>query len=192
MNNSDFAPPGSCSPKARVSARTATGHIFPRILAAIRSLGTVPAIGRLVAAIYAAARSALLGLRTVTDHVRIEWDVKRLCRSIGESRPLALASLRAAIKRVRVSSVVVRLGHRVIALSTMSVGLKMTLSASYAALFALATMMVCHPVLETPDRFRFAVGLYIPLHVAIAAIPVMILIASFAMSAAIFANRTAR
>jgi PDZ domain len=96
------------------------------------------------------------------------------------------------MRRVRHGHVVARLGPRIIALSTMSPPLKVALGASYAVLFALAIMTAAHGLLETADTFRFAVGLYIPLGVYMATVPIMVLIASLVMSGAVLANRAAR
>jgi hypothetical protein len=107
-------------------------------------------------------------------------------------RRLVLPRLRAALERVRRGRVAARLAPRIIAFSTLSPALKIALGASYGALLVLALMTAGHTLLETGAPFRLEGGIYMPLGVFLAGVPIFILVATLLMASAILANAVAR
>jgi hypothetical protein len=114
-----------------------------------------------------------------------------------DASDLASSSARAVrswsvAQSIRHGHVSARLRHRIIALSTMSSAQKAALAAGYGVLFVLALLTAFHSNVASTAMFRTAVGLYIPLSVLLTAVPIIVLVLSFATSAAMLANPVAR
>jgi hypothetical protein len=98
----------------------------------------------------------------------------------------------SAIRQVRQSPLSERLSERMIVLSTMPPSLKAALAVCYAGLFALALLTAARPWIQSGEFFRDALGLHIPRLVMLGLAPTLVVVASFAFSAAIQANIASR
>lgn len=131
-----------------------------------------------------------VGAQQLFSHGRSK--VKR-ARIPGELTQLVVSGLRAALGRVHRGHVAERLRPRIIAISTLSGSLKVALLASYLVLLGLALLIADRGFLTASGEvFRLALGIYLPRYIILAAIPVILLIATLATSAAIFANAVTR